>query len=83
MLYVIISWGMGWEHASVSQIDRRCPTWDEMCYVKGLIWEEEECVIEYHPPRSRYVNNHPGCLHLWKPIGVELPQPPTILVGIK
>jgi hypothetical protein len=79
---VIASNGMGWEHVSVSRQDR-CPTWNEMCQVKALFWGEEDCVIQYHPPRSEYVNNHPNCLHLWRPIGIELPLPDALLVGIK
>ena len=37
---------------------------------KALFWDEDDCVIQYHPPRSEYVNNHQNCLHLWRPIGV-------------
>lgn len=69
-----------WEHVSVST-PRRCPTWDEMCLVKELFFEPEELVIQIHPRRSEYVTFHPFCLHLWKPIGVELPRPPMIAVG--
>lgn len=69
-----------WEHVSVSNINR-CPTWEEMCWVKDLFWEPEETVIQYHPPESTYINQHPHCLHLWKPIGVELPLPPMWAVG--
>ncbi len=81
-LLVVASWGMGWDHASVS-LPNRCPTWDEMCFVKALFFEPEECVVEFHPPASRYVNNHPYCLHLWRCQTAEQPQPPEILVGIK
>ena len=81
-LRIIASDGFGWEHVSVSRRDR-CPTWDEMCLVKALFWDDDDCVIQYHPPRSEYVNNHPYCLHLWRPIGVPLPMPPSILVGFK
>jgi hypothetical protein len=81
-LRVIASNGLGWEHVSVSRKDR-CPTWDEMCQVKAMFWDEDDCVIQYHPPRSEYVNNHQNCLHLWRPIGVSLPMPPSIMVGIK
>ena len=81
-LRIIASNGMGWEHVSVSRRDR-CPTWDEMCQIKALFWDEDDCVIQYHPPRSEYVNNHPNCLHLWRPIGVSLPMPPSIMVGFK
>ena len=28
-----------------------------------------------------YINLHPNCLHLWKPIKVDLPKPPSILIG--
>ena len=79
---VIASDQMGWEHVSVS-LPSRCPTWEEMCYVKDLFWEKHETVVQYHPAESEYVNMHPYCLHLWKPIGVEIPTPPTILVGPK
>ena len=71
-----------WEHVSVST-KRRTPLWEEMCLVKDLFWTEDECVIQYHPPKSEYVNYHPHCLHLWKPIDITLPMPPSILVGPK
>lgn len=79
---VIASDGAGWEHVSVSRRDR-CPTWDEMCQVKDLFWDEDDCVVQYHPPKEDWVNNHPNCLHLWRPVGVELPRPHALLVGIK
>jgi hypothetical protein len=80
--YVIASDGAGWEHVSVSRRDR-CPTWDEMCQVKAMFWCEEDCVVQYHPPKSQYVNNHPFCLHLWRPIDHQLPAPDSLLVGVK
>jgi hypothetical protein len=81
-LHVVVSWGDGWEHVSVS-LHHRCPTWDEMVFVKSLFWSDDECVIQYHPPKSEYVNCHPYCLHLWKPIDVAIPMPPTYMVGPK
>ncbi len=69
----------GWEHVSVST-QKRCPTWEEMCFIKGLFWDETDCVIQYHPPKSDYVNVHPYCLHLWRPIDETIPTPPTIFV---
>jgi hypothetical protein len=72
----------GWEHVSVST-RRRPPNWTEMCFVKDLFWFEQECVIQFHPPRSEYVNNHPHCLHLWRPTKFYLPTPPSILAGMK
>jgi hypothetical protein len=72
----------GWEHVSIST-RRRAPNWTEMCFVKDLFWSEDECVIQFHPPRSEYVNNHPYCLHLWRPSDGHVRLPPSILVGFK
>lgn len=68
-----------WEHISVSA-QGRCPTWEEMNWVKDLFWEPEECVLQFHPPRSVYVNRCPFALHLWKPVGVLIPLPPVACV---
>jgi hypothetical protein len=71
-----------WEHVSVSMKDRN-PTWDEMCEIKAIFWDEEDCVVQYHPPKSDYVNIHPYCLHLWAPVGFNILRPPSIMVGPK
>jgi hypothetical protein len=84
-LKIIVSDGADkepWEHVSVS-LPNRCPNWPEMCFVKDLFWREDECVIQYHPAASDYVNQHPYCLHLWRPPGIDLPVPPPLLVGVK
>ena len=70
----------GWEHVSCS-FANRTPTWDEMARVKGLFWDEEECVVQFHPAKSEYVNRHPHCLHLWKKRGENWQTPPKELVG--
>jgi hypothetical protein len=72
----------GWEHVSVST-RRRIPNWLEMSFAKDLFWSEDECVVQFHPPRSEYINNHPNCLHLWRHKTQIFPMPPTILVGVK
>jgi hypothetical protein len=82
-VFVIASDGGGWEHVSVSQDDRKSPSWEVMCEVKALFWDAEDCVVQYHPPESSYINNHPGCLHLWRPTEDEMPVPPTYMVGYK
>jgi hypothetical protein len=70
----------GWEHASVS-LRHRCPTWEEMCRVKDLIWAPEDTVMQFHPPKSDYVNRAKYCLHLWCYRGaLPMPRPPRILV---
>ena len=78
-LYVIYSNGGNWEHVSASMHDR-CPTWEEMCTIKDIFFKDDECCVEYHPKKSDYVNVHPYCLHIWRPIGVEIPTPPTSFV---
>lgn len=79
---IICSDEFGWEHVSVSLPDR-CPTWDEMCYIKGVFWDDEDCVMQLHPPRSSWINNHPYCLHLWRPTEGAIPLPPPLMVGYK
>ena len=71
-----------WEHVSVS-VAHRTPNWMEMEFICRLFWDEEECVMQLHPPRSDWVNVHPHCLHLWRPLTAEIPRPPSILVGPK
>jgi len=84
-------WG-GWEHVSVHiryytkgkkkvKVKKRLPTWDEMCRVKNMFWENEETVVQYHPPDNEYINNMPYCLHLWKPFE-DIVRPPKELVGL-
>lgn len=78
----VFSWGGGWEHLSIST-PSRTPSWDEMCKFKDMFFEENECCVQYHPAKEDYVNQHPHCLHIWKPLECELPKPPSIYVGIK
>lgn len=82
--------GLGFEHVSVSvreigapqPLTKRCPTWEEMCRVKDVFWDEEDTVIQYHPPKSKYVNCHPYVLHLWRPLHYSIPVPDPALIGI-
>lgn len=85
VLYAMASDGLGWEHVSVhcvSEGKERCPTWAEMCFIKDLFWDGDDVAIQYHPRKSEYVNMHPFTLHLWRPVGAELPTPDPLLVGI-
>lgn len=74
--------GIEWEHVSVS-VEGRCPNWPEMCFIKGLFWDDEETVMQLHPPKSQWINNHQYCLHLWRPTNQEIPVPPALTVGSK
>jgi len=81
-LRTIVSDGGGWEHVSVSLADR-CPTWDEMCFIKNMFWDEDDLVIQFHPPKSEYVNCHKYCLHLWRKTNTNnfCETPPKLFVG--
>lgn len=87
VLQIIASDGMGWDHVSVVPVDRRgqhlfrTPTWAEMCFVKSLFFADDECVVEYHPPKHAYRNAHEYCLHLWRPQGAEIPLPDPEMVA--
>ena len=81
-LQFIFSKGLEWEHLSVST-PVKTPTWEQMCKMKEIFWGDDEVCMELHPKKEEYVNMHPYCLHIWKPIGVEIPTPPSILVGIR
>lgn len=86
VLMVIASDGMGWEHVSIHARQGRqamIPAWNEMCYVKNLFWDEQDVVMQLHPAKSEYVNNHAHVLHLWRPTDTAIPTPPSILVGFK
>jgi len=80
--------GSGWEHVSVSCKVQRgdgtiadvMPPWETMMMAKDWFWEDEECVVQFHPPRSVYVNRNVYVLHLWRKVGVDLETPPTVLV---
>lgn len=78
-IHVIISDGRGWDHASVSTADR-CPTWEEMCYVKKLFWRNDETVIQIHPPSRLYKNEQRHTLHLWRHQKSEVALPPLNMV---
>jgi hypothetical protein len=80
-----------WEHVSVSLFLRkktaisvkRCPTWEEMCMIKDMFWTDDDCVIQFHPPKAHYVNYHSYCLHLWRYTKIEQTLPPDELIGYK
>ncbi len=79
-----------WEHVSV-HADRgkgrigqqRTPSWKEMAYVKDLCWDDEDVVMQLHPKKSEYVNQHPYTLHLWRPLNGAIPTPPPLAVGMR
>lgn len=84
LVCVICSEGEGWQHVSVSLYKSSfVPSWEIMCKVKDLFWEPDDWVCQFHPAHKEYINNHPGVLHLWKPLKEKLPTPPQWMVGFK
>lgn len=81
VLRVIASCGEGWDHVSVSR-PSRCPTWEEMSFVKRAFFRDDEWAIEYHPPIKENISVHDFCLHLWRLQGGVMPIPPPWTVGI-
>lgn len=81
-LNFIFSWGCGFEHLSVST-PVRTPTWEQMCFMKDIFWNDNEVCMQLHPKKEDYVNNMPHCLHIWKPINKEIPTPPSIMLGFR
>lgn len=78
--------GIPWEHVSVHCFEGKrqyTPTWLEMCHIKEIFWDADDLVVQFHPRKSEYVNNHANTLHLWRPIGIEIPTPPASTVGYK
>lgn len=78
---VIASAYYGWDHVSVSPVrGNRCPSWDVMCAVKDLFFDDDEVAMQLHPKKRDYVNRCECCLHLWRPHDVEIPLPPKVFV---
>lgn len=82
---VIASDGEGWQHVSVSLKGepQNTPSYKIMQEVARLFFEDEDWIVQYRPAKSDYINNHPGCLHWWRPLKEKLPTPPSVMVGIK
>jgi len=89
-LLIVLGNGNGWEHASVSVKEKRgrgrakLPCWAEMDFIKRMIWDDREAVMQLHVPRDTHVS--PGSdhgievLHLWKPTDAEIPLPTVEMV---
>ncbi|MGR6465412.1 DUF7694 domain-containing protein [Rhizobium sp. PAMB 3182] len=77
---VIASTDPHWEHVSVSR-KNRCPNWPEMSFIKETFFRDSEACMQLHPPRADYINHHPYCLHIWRPLTAQIPLPETWRVG--
>lgn len=82
-LTVIASDEGGWDHVSVSvaKPSSRIPSWGEMEYIKRMFWDPEDVVLQFHPPRKKYINKCKYCLHMWRKTGVDNELPPAWMVA--
>jgi hypothetical protein len=78
-LKLLASIEKGWDHISVS-LPNRCPTWEEMDYIKHMFFKENEVAFQYHVTKENHINIHPNCLHLWRPQKMIILLPPKTLV---
>lgn len=76
---VIASWGMGWDHVSVSH-PARTPTWAELDVIYKVFFKDDEVAVQYHLQGPDKINVHDYCLHLWRSQEVALAMPPQLLV---
>ena len=67
---------------SVSHKDKIL-SWEVMNEVKDMFFLENEVVMQLHPIKDKYINNHKKCLHLWRLINEKIPTPPIWMVGVK
>jgi len=79
MLRVIASIGGGWDHASVSLADRT-PVWEELEFVKRLLFKPDEVAIQFHVPADDHINVHPYTLHLWRSHRQRIRLPPKVFI---
>lgn len=50
---------------------------------KEMFWSDDEDAFQYHPKKDDYINNNEYTLHVWRPLGCQIPVPPSITVGIR
>lgn len=81
LLWVLASDNDGWDHVSVS-CRHRCPNWTEMSFVAAQFFADDEFAMQLHVPAELHVNNHPFCLHWWRPHAQAVPVPPAWMVGV-
>jgi hypothetical protein len=79
---IIVSNTEGWDHVSVS-LPTRCPTWDEMEFIKRKFFRDDETVMQLHVAVADHRSFHPYCLHLWRPQNIAIPLPPGNMVAPK
>lgn len=62
--------GHRWLHVSCSYATR-LPTWKDFGDVKAIFVGADRYAYQVLPPRAKYVNFMPYCLHLWSDLDAE------------
>jgi hypothetical protein len=78
-LKCVASSGHGWDHVSVSLLNR-CPNWFEMDFIKRTFFHPSEVVMQLHVGEADHISIHPYVLHLWRPHLGLIPLPPKVMV---
>jgi len=79
IINIVASSDMGWDHVSVSRIDR-VPTWAEMEQVKRMFFKDDEVAMQLHVRPVDHINVHDFVLHIWRPTFAPIPLPPKEFV---
>lgn len=56
--------GKRWLHVSIV-VPEGLPTYEDLCELKRIFVGQKRQAIQVFPPRSKHVNIHDRCLHLW------------------
>ncbi len=56
--------GKRWIHLSISRANK-LPSWEELVAARDAFLGPETLAVQVLAPKSRHVNIHPFCLHLW------------------
>jgi hypothetical protein len=60
-----------WHHLSMSY-PTKLPTYDEMKLMKAIFVGDAYTSMQFFPSKSRHVNIHDYCLHLWTPLDYDV-----------
>jgi len=63
--------GQRWLHVSMSRRSRM-PSYEDMALVKQMFIGDDKYALQVFPPKSKHVNIHSFCLHLWHCIDREV-----------
>lgn len=81
MWQVIISDGGGWRHLSATNAQKRqLPPWNVMSRLRDYFFPDDSWVVQFHPPKDCYINDHPFVLHLWESYDTQMPTPLLVMV---